>query len=227
MMRLSIIIPTLNEATTIAETLAQLQPLRQQHEVIVIDGGSTDNTRTLAEPFCDKLLYADQGRANQMNAGAEQAKGDVYLFLHSDSQVPENMDQLIEQHMSAGQRHWGRFNVRLSGHHPLFRLIETLMNLRSCITGVATGDQGIFIRSNTFKQLKGYQVIPLMEDIDISKRLLQSHGRPACIKTRLITSSRRWEQHGVLKTILLMWRLRLAYFLGVHPNSLSKHYSNH
>ena len=162
-----------------------------------------------------------------MNAGAEQAEGDVYLFLHSDTLVPEHIDQLIEQQLTGTQRNWGRFNISLSGRHPLFRLIETMMNLRSCITGVATGDQGIFIRSDAFKQLKGYQEIPLMEDIDISKRLLQSQGRPACIKTRLITSSRRWEQNGIIKTILLMWRLRLAYFLGAHPNSLAKYYSNH
>lgn len=227
-MQLSIIIPTLNEATTIVTTLTRLQSLRQlRHEIIVVDGGSHDDTQALAKPLCDKLLETDPGRAHQMNTGAEHAEGDVYLFLHSDTLAPKSLDQLIAQQLSKTQRSWGRFNVRLSGHHPLFRLIETLMNLRSCITGIATGDQGIFIRREAFQQLKGYQTIPLMEDIDLSKRLLQAYGRPACIKTRLITSSRRWEQHGIIKTILLMWRLRLSYFLGAHPNSLAKHYSNH
>lgn len=225
-MKLSIIIPTLNEAEHIENTLSQLQALRQkQHEIIVVDGGSNDNTVELARPLSDCIIQSKPGRAIQMNTGAEYATGDVYWFLHGDTLAPKNADRIIEQQLHTSDRHWGRFNVRLSGHQSIFRLIAWLMNLRSCITGIATGDQGIFINATAFKKLEGFKPIALMEDIEISKRLLTHYGRPVCITKKLQTSSRRWEQHGIIKTVLLMWRLRLAYFFGSTPDRLAKQYS--
>ena len=226
-MKLSIIIPALNEAENIKATLGPLQVLRQGDcEIILVDGGSKDDTTELAQKLVDKIISVPRGRANQMNAGAVQADGDVFWFLHSDTLTPDNADQLIEQAL-ASDRHWGRFNVRLSGSHTGFRIIEWMMNIRSCITGIATGDQGIFIEKKVFEQLDGYASIPLMEDIDISKRLMKNHGRPACIDDKLITSSRRWEQQGIIKTVLLMWQLRLSYYLGTDPDTLAGRYSRH
>jgi rSAM/selenodomain-associated transferase 2 len=158
-----------------------------------------------------------------MNAGAEQAQGDVYWFVHSDSIVPADADRLIEQALSE-HKHWGRFDVRLSGKHFAFRIIEWMMNMRSCITGITTGDQGIFMCKQAFDELYGYKPIALMEDIDLSKRLLIHFGKPACLHAKLVTSSRRWEQHGIIRTVLLMWSLRLAYFLGVSPETLARRY---
>ena len=226
-MRLSIIIPTLNEAKNIHSILTTLQPLRGQHEIILVDGGSTDSTIETASPLVDKVISSQQGRAMQMNTGSQQATGDVLWFLHGDSLPPENAAQLIEKHLIHPRKHWGRFDVRLSGQHFMFRIIERLMNIRSCITGIDTGDQGIFIKQDVFEKLYGYKPKALMEDIDISKRLLKQFGRPACINKPLITSSRRWEKHGIVKTILLMWQLRLAYFLGSKPDALARRYTNH
>jgi rSAM/selenodomain-associated transferase 2 len=224
-MKLSIIIPVLNEAQHIQATLLPLQPLRQRgHEIIVVDGGSGDDTIKQAQCLADNILTSAKGRACQMNAGAAQAQGDVYWFLHGDTRAMPHADTLIEQALGS-TTHWGRFNVRLSGTQVLFRVIETLMNLRSCLSGIATGDQGIFIRKNVFNELGGYPEIALMEDIALSQRLLKKIGRPACVRARLITSSRRWEQHGIIKTILLMWRMRLAYFFGASPESLARRYN--
>ena len=222
MAKLSIIIPTLNEAGGIEHTLRPLQTWRQQgHEVIVADGGSVDQTITLATPLADRVIHASKGRARQMNEGAQQASGDVLLFLHADTALPENSDELISSALTT--KSWGRFDVRLSGRQWLLRVVEFMMNWRSRLSGIATGDQAIFVRRELFEQIDGYADIPLMEDIDFSKRLKQ-HSRPACISTPLLTSSRRWEKHGILNTIVLMWRLRLAYFFGVSPEQLSKHY---
>lgn len=224
-MKISVIIPALNEAASIQATLLPLQPLRQgQHEVILVDGGSIDNTIELAQALTDKIITSPKGRARQMNAGAKQAHGDVYWFLHSDTLAPENADKIIKQHLHDSGRHWGRFNIHLSGQQFIFRLIAWMMNTRSRITGIATGDQGIFIKAGVFNKLKGFKAIPLMEDIEISKRLLAQYGRPVCIGEKLLTSSRRWEQQGIIKTILLMWQLRLAYFLGCKPETLARYY---
>lgn len=223
-MQLSIIIPVLNEAAQIAATLAPLQLLRAQgHEVIVVDGGSGDGTMECAQTLCDQLLNAPRGRARQMNAGALVAQGHVLWFLHADTLASATAADALVMALSQPRREWGRFDVRLSGSHLLLRVIENLMNLRSRCTGIATGDQGIFVCRYLFERLGGFPDIPLMEDIALS-RLLKRQGAPACLRERLVTSSRRWEQHGVVRTIILMWRLRFAYWCGVSPDHLAVRY---
>lgn len=219
---ISVIIPALNEAGHIAATLAPLQPLRQRgHEVIVVDGGSSDATATRAQPLADRVLTATRGRARQMNAGAQAAHGEVLWFLHADTLAPADADRLLRDAL-AGHA-WGRFDVRLSGHQPLLRMVERLMNLRSCLSGIATGDQGLFVRRDAFAAAGGFPDQPLMEDIALSRRLKRI-GRPHCLRTPLVTSSRRWEERGILRTILLMWRLRLLYALGADPAHLARLY---
>ena len=222
--RITIILPVLNEETRIVACLNFLQPLREQDcELIVVDGGSGDGTMTLAEPLADRVMAGSRGRAAQMNAGTRQASGDILWFLHADSLPPPNVATLIRVALARPNRHWGRFDVRLSGHHPLLRVVETAMNIRSRLTGIATGDQGIFVRREVFERVGGYPPIALMEDIALS-RLLKRHSQPACLRQRLTTSSRRWEHDGIPRTILLMWRLRLAYFLGADPDRLARIY---
>lgn len=220
-MRLSIIIPALNEAAQIAATLETLQPLRVQgHEIIVVDGGSNDGTPEHVQALCDRLVSAPRGRARQMNAGAQAAQGDVLWFLHADTRASAAAANALLAALAQPGCAWGRFDVRLSGPHPLLRVVEYLMNLRSRWTGIATGDQGIFVRRELFERLDGFPDIPLMEDIALSRRL-KRQAAPACLRERLVTSSRRWEQYGVVRTIVLMWRLRFAYWLGVSPDRLA------
>lgn len=220
--RISIIIPALNEAEGIVATLQPLQALRQRgHEVILADGGSTDTTVLLAGPWVDQITHSPCGRALQMNTGAQTAHGQILLFLHADTQLPSDADRLL---LEAVQTHrWGRFDVRLSGTRIGLRVIEWLMNWRSRLSGITTGDQAIFVRRDAFQQVGGFPAIPLMEDIALS-RALKKLGRPRCLRARVTTSSRRWEQHGLIRTVLLMWRLRLAYWLGVDPARLAKQY---
>jgi len=221
---LSIIIPTLNEENIITNTLERLEVLRAAgHEVIVVDGGSCDKTYSIAVQYADSVLLAEAGRGWQMNAGAEYANNDILLFLHADTRLPDNVNKLINQALQEDGKSWGRFDVRLSGKAKLLRVVERMINWRSCFTGIATGDQAIFVKTSTFKQIDGFADIPLMEDLDLSRRLKRIE-RPVCIKTPVITSSRRWEQNGIIRTILLMWSLRLAYSLGVSPETLSKYY---
>lgn len=223
-MLISVIIPTLDEATSIVATLERLKPFRLAgHEVIVVDGGSQDKTVTLASLMADRIITSTPGRAQQMNIGASQARGNILWFLHADTLVPDNATQLILETIANEKNQWGRFDIRLSGKHLLLRLVERLMNLRSRITGIATGDQGIFMQREAFESISGFMPIPLMEDLDISKRL-KKLSRPCCLNEKLITSSRRWEKNGVIRTILLMWRLRLAYTLGVSPEKLLHEY---
>ena len=220
-MQLSIIIPTLDEAEAVVALLQQLQSLRARgHEVILADGGSKDGTVALAEPLVDRVLVTAAGRARQMNAGAAVANGQMLWFVHADSRIPERADDYILK--SAGPV-WGRFNVHLSGDRMLLRVVERLMNLRSRITGIATGDQGIFVSRALFERIGGYADLPLMEDIDLSKRL-KHEQTPVCLHNTLTTSSRRWEQKGIVRTILLMWTLRLAWFLGVPAARLATRY---
>jgi rSAM/selenodomain-associated transferase 2 len=223
-MQLSVIIPTLNEATALPLLLDDLRPLRSAgHEVVLVDGGSTDGTPTLAGYAVDRVITSKPGRARQMNQGASQANGTLLWFLHADTRVPPGAIEALMAAWRNGRR-WGRFNVRLSGTDWRFRVIETLMNLRSCITGIATGDQGLFVEHSLFEQAGRFPEIALMEDIALSKRL-KAWQRPACVRQPpLHTSSRRWENRGVWRTVLLMWRLRLAYALGVDPNDLARRY---
>jgi rSAM/selenodomain-associated transferase 2 len=223
-MSLSIIIPTLNEAENIVATLQALAPLRARGaEVIVVDGGSTDETAARARPGADLVLSAPRGRALQMNAGAARAGGAILLFLHADSVPPREADTLIVDGLNRTRRNWGRFDVRIAGSHPLLRVVERAMNLRSRWTGIATGDQGIFVTRSLYTAAGGYPEIPLMEDVALAKRL-KRFSAPLCLKHHVTTSARRWEKHGVLRTILLMWRLRLAYWLGADPRRLAMRY---
>ncbi len=225
MQRISVIIPALNEAAQITEVLQALASLRRRgHEVIVVDGGSSDGTPALADPLADQVLHATKGRALQMNAGAHAATGDVLWFLHADTMPLPDADEAILAALAQGNRGWGHFDVRLSGASILLRMVAALMNRRSRLSGIATGDQGIFVRRELFDLTGGFPEIPLMEDIALS-RLLKKHSCPACIAQELVTSSRRWEQRGIWRTIFLMWRLRLAYFLGADPRKLAGQYS--
>ncbi len=222
--RLSIIMPVLDEEARIAATLRELAALRRHGaEVIVVDGGSRDRTIELARPLCDRLIRAPRGRAAQMNAGASAARGDVLLFLHADTRLPADADRLILDGLAASGHAWGRFDVRIEGAHPLFPLIAATMNLRSRLTGIATGDQAIFVEKTAFAAIGGFPDIALMEDIVLSRRLKRL-GRPLCLRARVWTSGRRWEQHGVVRTILTMWRLRLAFFFGAAPARLAASY---
>jgi rSAM/selenodomain-associated transferase 2 len=221
-MRLSVVVPAWNESQAIVSALVALQPLREKgHEVIVADGSSRDDTAARASPWADQVLTTPRGRARQMNAGARAASGDVLLFLHVDTYLPEGADGLVAEALRRAL--WGRFDVHLSGTHPLLRVVEHMMNCRSRATGIATGDQAVFVSRELFDRVGGFPDIPLMEDIALSARL-KRHGPPACLKARVTTSSRRWEQRGIVRTIVLMWGLRLAFFLGADPRVLARHY---
>ena len=220
-MRLSIIIPALNEAQAIGATLASAAPLRARgHEVIVADGGSEDATRELAAPLADRVLVAPRGRASQMNAGAAAAAGDALLFLHADTRLPADADHVICHSLKTNL--WGRFDVAIEGRSVLLPVIATFMNARSRLSGIATGDQAIFVRRDAFP---GFPEIALMEDIAFS-RLMKRRSPPACLREAAVTSGRRWDERGVLRTMLLMWRLRLGYFLGAAPDDLARRYAN-
>jgi len=226
-MRLSVIIPCLDEAEVITGSLQALQPLRLRGaEVIVADGGSTDGTLDLARPLADQALSAPRGRAAQMNHGAAAASGDVLLFLHADCRLPDEADVRLLRALAAARKEWGRFDVRLAGKHPMLRVIAGAMNTRSRWTGIATGDQGLFVRRSTFEAAGRYPDIPLMEDVALCKRL-KRFGRPLCLSERITASARRWEKHGIAATMLLMWRLRLAYSLGADPRRLAARYAPH
>ncbi len=222
--RLSIVIPALNEAMGIVATLESLGDLRRRgHEVIVADGGSSDATAALAEKLADRVVCAAAGRAEQMNAGARAAAGDVLLFLHADSRLPGEAERLVLQGLAKCGSAWGRFDVRIAGTHPLLRLVERMMNLRSRLTHICTGDQAIFVRRDVYQMLGGYAPLPLMEDIELSTRL-KWIGRPACLPGPVLASSRRWEKRGIIRTILVMWTLRFLYWLGVSPARLARWY---
>jgi rSAM/selenodomain-associated transferase 2 len=221
-MSVSVIIPVLNEAKSLRDLLPELLALPGVAEVIVADGGSGDETPAIVTEAAAKLITAQRGRAYQMNAAAANATGDILLFLHADTLLPVNALQLIETVLS-DERPWGRFDLRLTGRHWLLRIVEHMINWRSSVSGIATGDQAIFLRRNIFESLGGYAEIPLMEDVELSTRL-RHLARPCCIRQPVITSSRRWEHHGILRTIMLMWQMRLAYCLGTPPETLAQRY---
>jgi rSAM/selenodomain-associated transferase 2 len=222
-LRISIIVPVLNEAKVIAAALTALQALRAHGgEVVVVDGGSTDATFALAQPFADRVISAPRGRSVQMNAGARAAKGEVLLFLHADTHLPDRADELVA---GALERHaWGRFDVRIDSARPLLAVVGWMMNVRSCLTGIATGDQAMFVTRAAFEKAGGFPAIGVMEDVALST-VLRRVCPPACLNAVAVTSGRRWEQRGVIRTIVLMWRLRLLYFLGADPAKLAQLYA--
>ena len=220
---LGIVMPVLDEAGTLSPRLRALQALRRRGvQVVVVDGGSQDGTPAIAREHADLVLSAPRGRAAQMNAGAAACPAEVLLFLHADTALPDQADALVRR-AARDPSAWGRFDVRIDSPRRALRLVEHMMNLRSRWTGIATGDQAMFVRRELFDQVGGFPDLPLMEDIALS-RLLKRHARPVCLRQRVSTSARRWERHGVWRTVLLMWRLRLAYFLGADPRQLAIRY---
>jgi rSAM/selenodomain-associated transferase 2 len=219
----SIIVPVLDEAAGVAAVLDALAPLRAQgHELIVVDGGSTDGTVALCQSRADRVIDAPRGRARQMNAGAAAASGTMLLFLHADTQLPAGAAGLVHGAISQGAV-WGRFDVRITGRSAMFPVISRCMNWRSRLSGVATGDQAIFVRRDVFERVGGFPDQPLMEDIEISRRL-RAIASPACLRACVQTSGRRWESRGVWRTIVLMWQLRWRYWRGVPADELARAY---
>ncbi len=220
---LSIIVPVLDEAEGIADALSELAPVRQRGvEVIVVDGGSCDGTPKLAKPLADIVIDAPRGRAAQMNAGAAGARGDVLLFLHGDTRLPPKADMLIVDGLRQSGASWGRFDTRIEGHL-LLTIVALAMNLRSRLSGIATGDQAMFVTRAAFQSVGGFPDIAVMEDIALSCSL-KKLSSPLCLRARVVTSGRRWQRHGLLRTVLLMWRQRLAFFLGARPAALARRY---
>lgn len=221
--RISVVLPVLDEASGIAEHLASLALLRARGaEVIVVDGGSCDGTPAIAMPYADRVMSAPRGRARQMNAGAAASIGDVLLFLHADTRVPVDADRFIFDALAQGAT-WGRFDVRIAGRSPMLPVIGAMMNLRSRLTGIATGDQAIFVRREAFEAIGGFPDQPLMEDIELSRRL-KLLGPPANLREKVVTAGRRWDENGALRTIWLMWWLRFAYWRGADPTMLARQY---
>ena len=219
---LSVVVPVLDEAEGIVACLERLQEARAAGcEVVVVDGGSRDATIELAAPWADRVVAAPRGRAAQMNAGARLARAEVLLFLHADTLVPSASVASLAARLAASGRAWGRFDVTIAGEGALLACVSFFMNARSRLTGIATGDQAIFARRDAFDRAGGFPEIPLMEDIALSKALKRL-SPPLCLRERAATSARRWRKHGTLRTIVLMWRLRLAYALGADPRRLAR-----
>jgi rSAM/selenodomain-associated transferase 2 len=224
-MKLSIVMPVLNEAGEIEVALQALTPYRRRGvELIVVDGGSSDGTPELARPLADRVLASERGRAVQMNAGVAAAGGDILLFLHADTCLPEDAAATVLDGLAYSGCVWGRFDVRIDGGG-LLGLISLLMNWRSRMTGIATGDQAIFVSRSAFDAAGGFPAIALMEDVALSARLKRL-GKPLALQARVTTSPRRWRRHGTLRTVLLMWWLRLEFFLGVDPAKLARAYGH-
>ncbi|WP_458525389.1 TIGR04283 family arsenosugar biosynthesis glycosyltransferase [Onishia taeanensis] len=221
--RLSIIIPTLDEAATLEPQLAALLGLWVCGvELIVVDGGSRDATVAIAKRYADRVLISEPGRARQMNLGARASRGEQLVFLHADTRLPRRADRRVARAVAEGAC-WGRFDVRLSGEQSLLGLVAFCMNWRSRLTGIATGDQALFMTRAAFDAVGGYPDQPLMEDIEISKRLKRL-ARPACLDARVVSSGRRWENDGLWVTVLRMWRLRYRYWRGEDSHRLAEEY---
>jgi len=219
--------PVLNEAAGLPGVLQALTPLRARgHEVIVVDGGSHDGSAALAEAEGVTVLAGPRGRAQQMNAGAAVARHEVLLFLHADTQLPAQADAAIatalDEDDGAGAD-WGRFDVTIEGHSRWLPMVAWFMNRRSRLSGIATGDQALFVRRALFQRLGGFPEQPLMEDVELSRRL-RALSRPACLRQRVRTSGRRWDERGAWRTIVLMWRLRWLYWRGTPAEQLARAY---
>jgi len=224
---LSIIIPTLNEENNIARVINDIKSSIQleNYEIIICDGGSSDKTTFIAESLCDQVVISPAGRGGQLNHGAKNAHGDILLFLHADTSLPIHFDKMITNAIATNPgKSWGRFDLRLSGEKVIFRIVERLINIRSRITFISTGDQCLFMTREIFENVNGFKHIPLMEDVDISKRL-KNVCPPICIACPVVSSSRRWEEKGILRTILLMWWLRLLFYMGISPETLKRLYN--
>lgn len=231
-MTISVIIPTLNEERTIMATLAHTAALGFD-ELLVADGGSSDQTPRLVESYRlspqhsalspVRLVTAPRGRASQMNAGAEASHGEILLFLHADTQLPGNANTVIEATLTDPRMVGGRFDVRFDRPSIWGRIISRMMNWRSRLSGIATGDQALFVRRSIFQQMGGFANLPLMEDIDFSRRLKRT-GTTVALTDTVTTSFRRWEQQGPLRTICLMWGLRFLYWVGIRPQTLNRWY---
>jgi len=221
---LSVIIPVLDEAATIEAALQMLAPLRARGaEIVGVDGGSGDDTAARAAPLADRVVVSPRGRATQMNAGTAVARGDVLLFLHADTRLPPEADRIVLDALARTRRAWGRFDVTIEGRHPLFPLIAAAMNTRSRLTGITTGDQAMFVTRAAFVAAGGLPAIALMEDVTYASTLKRI-SRPISLRARVTTSGRRWETRGVVRTVVLMWRLRLMYFFGATPDTLALRY---
>jgi rSAM/selenodomain-associated transferase 2 len=222
--RISIVIPSLDEAANLARLLPALAVAAPGRDVIVVDGGSRDRTADVVRAAGGvRYVASPRGRARQMNAGARVARGDVLLFLHADTRLPDGALPAVEHAMTDPRVAGGRFDVRFDTARPVMRMVAWFINRRSRLSGIATGDQAIFVRRSVFEALGGYPDIPLMEDVELSRRL-RRHGRLACLRERVTTSARKWEQEGPLRTILLMWLVRSLYFCGVPPDRLHRLY---
>ena len=226
---LTVVMPVLNEAARIKAALDALAPLISRGaQVVVADGGSTDATVAMAAAMANQhpqitVTHTPSGRALQMNAGAQLATGTVLLFLHADTTLPPDADALVKAALASGQHVWGRFDVRIEGQSKWLHVVAAMMNARSRLTSIATGDQALFMTRSVFVEMQGYAVQPLMEDIELTRRLRQL-SKPACLKARVVTSGRRWDTRGVWRTIMLMWRLRFAYWCGTPPERLAQLY---
>lgn len=223
-MRISVIVPVLNEEKIIAATLDALLPLAP-HEIVVVDGGSSDRSREIAERFDVRVISSERGRAQQMNCGAREASGDVLLFLHADSRLPSSALDDISSALSDRGYVGGRFDVELEGNHWMLPVVARLISYRSRVTKVGTGDQALFVRQSVFDRMGGFREIPLMEDIAFCREL-KNLGQVACLRSRVVTSGRRWEADGVWRTILQMWILKLCYLAGITPARLKRYYGD-
>ena len=223
-MNISVIVPVLNEEKTIATTLEALVTLAP-YEIIIVDCGSADRTRELAGQFQVKAISSDHGRGRQMNRGASEASGDVLLFLHADTRLPASALNDIKAALGEPRYLGGRFDVELAGAHWLLPLVGRLISYRSRISKVATGDQALFVRRQVFERIRGFPDMPLLEDVAFC-RTLHRLGEVACLRSRVVTSARRWEVDGVWRTIFRMWIIKLLYLVGVSPARLKQFYAD-
>ena len=221
---LSIIIPVLNEERFLAGNEERLTSLLQEgHEILVVDGGSQDDSVNIARALGCRVLSTRASRGHQLDWGASHSKNGILLFLHADTHLPSHAAEMIAQALTGLEQLWGRFDVRFSNPRWVFRVIAWFMNQRSCLTGIVTGDHALFIQREFYFSCGGYMDIPLMEDVEFCRRL-KKHASPVCLSEKVVTSSRRWEQNGILKTVLMMWWLRLMFFLGQSPVKLARRY---